>query len=548
MKLKLQFASLLTLGILGGFVFTILLTLAFFFNAISWQILIGLTIFFNFLMWLISPYLSDLMYKWFYKMQFYDPEKLMHYPYMKFVKKVCDEHKIKVPKIGIIQDENPTAFTYGSGAFNARIILTEGLFKFLNEDELEAVLAHELGHIINKDFIIMTIATTLLDVLYEVYVICTKSRNQSASFGKRGGKKGDGQAIFYLIGIVSYIFYVVGTYIVLFLSRLREYYADEFAAKKTHPDHLSSALIKIAYGIASVPDTQKTAHLLNNTRAQGIFDFKAANEVGLVFLNSKEDKKLMEKALTFDLVNPWAFIFELSSTHPLVGKRIKRLCCMSEKKTFEFDTQHVDKGKIWSHFFTDLAVKYSTTFLFIGYIIGLAYQFIAKQNYFLVSSMAFFGLLVVLQYIKVSYMFPSGFKESDVLTLMADPYASPVRGRPVKLNGKAIGRGTAGYIFGEDMIFQDKKGIIYLNYESGIPLFGNLIFAWKKLETLLNKDATASGWFFRGATHHIELSEFVSGSERIKSYVKFWTVFGIVIVLGIVGLILFFIIPRIGLS
>jgi len=150
MKLKLQFASLFTLGLLSSFVIVIILAISYFIGFISWGWMIGLTIFFNFLMWLIGPYISDLIYKWFYKIDFYDYEKIKDYPYMKFVKKICDEHHIKVPRIGIIRDQNPTAFTYGSAAFNARIVVTEGLFKFLNENELEAVLAHELGHIVNK--------------------------------------------------------------------------------------------------------------------------------------------------------------------------------------------------------------------------------------------------------------------------------------------------------------------------------------------------------------------------------------------------------------
>ncbi len=546
MKIKLQLASLITLGILAGFVFTLLFTLSFLFLGLPWQFLVGLTIFFNFIMWLVSPYISDLIYKWFYKIQFYEPEKLMSYPYMKFIKNVCDAHKVKVPKIGIIEDDNPTAFTYGSAAFNARIVLTKGLFKFLNEDELEAVIAHELGHIVNNDFIIMTIATTLLEVLYEIYVICTRTRSQSTAFNKRGEKKGDGAALLYVIGLASYFFYWIGTYIVLLLSRIREYYADEFSAKKTNPDHLSSALIKIAYGIASVPDTQKTAHLLNNTRAQGIFDFKTANEIGLVYLNSKDNKGLIEKALLFDLVNPWAWFFELNSTHPLIGKRIKRLSKMSSTPAFDFSSinKNVDKRILWGNFFRDFLVQSSTTFITLAFIAGIIIQITMQAGYYIHTIVVFLILLFAFNFIKVFYRFPvSTFKETSVIECMSDIYASPFRGKPVKLQGQAIGRGQAGYIFGEDMIFQDKSGIIYLNYESGLPIFGNFFFAWKKLEALLNKPALASGWFFRGATHHIELKLFESENVKIKSYAKFWMMFGVIFIFLIIGLVLLLLIP-----
>ena len=80
-------------------------------------------------------------------------------------------------------------------------------------------------------------------------------------------------------------------------------------------------------------------------------------------------------------------------------------------------------------------------------------------------------------------------------------------------------------------------------YESGIPILGNFFFAWKKLEKLLNKPATATGWFFRGATHHIELKLFESENEKIKSYAKFWMMFGVIFMFLFVGLFLLLLAP-----
>lgn len=537
MKLKLQFASLVTLGLLSGFVFAIILAAVYLADMVSWPLVIILVILFNVIIWLLGPYISDLMYKWFYKIEFYEYEQIKDRAPMAFLKRVCDEHNIKVPRIGIIRDKNPTAFTYGSAAFNARIVFTEGLFDFLNEKELEAVAAHELGHIVNKDFIIMAIAATLLQLLYEMFVIFTRARSggrASISFGKRGEKKG-GEGVLVAIGLVSYFFYWLGTYIVLFLSRTREYYADEFSAKATgDPNMLSLALIKIAYGIAAVPDTEKTAHLLNNTRAQGIFDFKTAKETALVYQNTKTDHNLLERAFLFDLVNPWAFFYELKSTHPLVGKRIRRLCTLTESPAFRFEDilrKTVDKSRVWKNFFTDLLVMQSTTLLTIGFLVAMVVTALAavaaggtSMAPILGVVMAYLFLFFLLSVIKVNYRYPTtrGFAETTVLECMADVYASPVRGKPVKLEGKSIGRGQAGYIFGEDMMFRDKSGIIYLNYESGIPLIGNLIFAWKRLEEILNRQATASGWFLRGVTHHLELHRYNAEGTTIKSYVRLW--------------------------
>lgn len=550
MNIKLGFASILTLGVLSGMVISIILAIAYFMGFILWHYMIIGIIVWNALMWLISPYISNFIYKWLYKVKFYDYEDIKDKPYAQFLKKVCDEHKMKFPKIGIIPDNNPTAFTYGSAAFNARIVLTDGLFKFLNEEEVNAVVAHEAGHIVNKDFIIMTIAATLLEVLYEIYVIFSRTRYQSSSskalLGKKAEKKGD---ILVLIGYVSYIFYLIGTYILLFLSRIREYYADEFSAKQTkNPNALSSALIKIAYGIAAVPDTEKTAHLLNNTRAQGIFDFKSAKEMGLVCLNSKSNKALLENSLLYDHVNPWAAWFELSSTHPLNGKRIRRLCSLTPSPLFDFDKllqTKVDKKRLRNDFFAGFIIQHSVMLSFIVFIAAIIIEaLIMKQRTFLMPTMiAFIVITLSLAIIRLKYKFPKkGFSQSSVLECMGDLYASPVRGRPVILSGKAIGRGEAGYVFGEDMIFQDNTGIIYLNYESAVPIFGNFFFAWKKLEKILQKPAEATGWFFRGATHHIELNEFTTADKKIKSYVYAWSIVGIIVLMIALSLFSIFVI------
>ncbi len=533
MSIKLHLASLFTLGLLSGLVFTIILSASYLGGFLSWPIVILAVIAFNFFMWLVGPYISDYIYKFFYKIEFYDYEELKEHQYAKFMKQVCDKHKIKFPRIGIIKDQNPTAFTYGSAAFNARIVFTEGLFNFLEEEELEAVAAHELGHIINKDFIIMTIAATLVEVLYVLYVVFTRSRAGTSTgiFGRKAQRRGN---YLVLVGFVSLFFYWIATYILLFLSRLREYYADEFSAKETGDSNLlSAALIKIAYGIAATKETEKTARLLNTTRSQGIFDFKAAKDLGLVCQNTSNKKDLMERALLFDIVNPWAWILQLKSTHPLVGKRIKRLSGLTESPVFEFENiihKEVDRQRLWKNFFTDFFIANSTKLIIMATIIIVFLSIVYNQPYFIPVVITGIILLIIFSAVKIKYRFPlNNFNETSIINCMADIYASPVRGNPVKITGKAIGRGKAGFIFGEDMIFQDKTGFIYLNYESAIPLLGNLFFAWKKLETLLGKPAVSTGWFLRGNTHHLELYNYKSETESIQSYVRFWAVLGAVL-------------------
>ena len=129
---------------------------------------------------------------------------------------------------------------------------------------------------------------------------------------------------------------------------------------------------------------------------------------------------------------------------------------------------------------------------------------------------------------KLFYKYPlhGGFEKKHIIDCMSDIYASPVRGTPIALEGEAIGRAQAGYMFSEDMMFQDKTGFIYLNYESGIPLLGNLFFAWKKVEKLLGLHADVNGWFLRSNTHHLELYNFSVDGQEIQSYNRMWTMIG----------------------
>ena len=118
------------------------------------------------------------MYRFFYKNQWTTLEELaVESPKtVEIIRKICEAEKIKLPKIGIIPDDNPNAFTYGSGPWNVRIIITRGIIRFLSDEERSSVVAHELGHIANRDFIIMTIASTLLQILYEIYYYTNKQK------------------------------------------------------------------------------------------------------------------------------------------------------------------------------------------------------------------------------------------------------------------------------------------------------------------------------------------------------------------------------------
>jgi Zn-dependent protease with chaperone function len=91
-----------------------------------------------------------------------------------FIERLCAERGLPVPRIGIIYSGTPNAFCFGRVRRDARLVITSGLLDTLTPDEANSVIAHELGHIEHRDFILMTIASLAPLLLYHLYVLAEK--------------------------------------------------------------------------------------------------------------------------------------------------------------------------------------------------------------------------------------------------------------------------------------------------------------------------------------------------------------------------------------
>jgi len=540
MRARLFFASTVTIGILVGFVFLVVLLASFAAGLISGAAMIILTVVISIISWLVSPWFTDLIHKWVYKFRVMEFDELAKRSpkTARLLTEACGRHKIRVPMLRILDDMNPTAYCYGSLPSNSRIVVSEGLFHYLNDDEVAAVYGHELGHIKNLDFIVMTVANTLLMILYEIYVIFTRIRTR----GKNNPLP--------LIGLISLIFWWIGTYLVLYLSRTREYLADHFSGVETkNPNALARALVKIGYGITAEPDTALSSRLMGSVRSLNIMDYKGADTVGAAVRLSVDEKKEMtgrvpafdarrvSKVFLFDIFNPWASIVQLGSTHPLTGKRIKALMELAaetnQAQVFDFkeiaiDGAGLDRRRLYGKFFFEVLIYFSPI---LGIVAGLVLALFDQRLVGVVVLTFGLGLLT-----KGIYRFPSvkNPEETTVLELMSDPYASPLRGRPVIVSGTVIGKAAAGALFGEDMVIHDPSGgLITLNYESAIPLFGNLFFGYKRVRAMVNQRVAAVGWFRRKVTQVIDLKTIKTSDRPFRSYTRFWALFLAVIITGI---------------
>ncbi len=484
---------------------------------------------------IIGPWIMDLSLSWFYTCNWVKIDELPDH-LAKFVSQVCKEKNMVLPSFAIIEDMTPNAFTYGHTPNNARIVITRGLIEYLAPEELEAVVAHELGHAYHWDILVMTLASLVPILLYQIYKVIMRSNRNSSG-------KDKGNAV--LIAAVAYILYIVSEYIVLWLSRVREYWADRFAGDVTkNPNSLSKALVKIAYGLISPKLKQnqdskesegKESNSLEPIQALGIFNHKDAKILALnsypAYKQKLEESKdpgtyeeSIADAMQWDLWNPWAGYYELHSTHPLPAKRINALSdqasSMQQEPYILFNRQKPES--YWDEFFVDVFMYWLPTIPFLGMIAYTIYaasnRFIHRPEYLLHLG----GLLAahaLFYFFRLRFSYPSNiFPKMKISSLLSKVKVSSVRAIPVTLTGTVVGRGIPGYMFSEDMVMEDESGIIFLDYRQPLSIF-EFFFALFRTDTYIGKQVTVQGWYRRSPVPYIEVKSLQSAGSSSDCYV-----------------------------
>jgi heat shock protein HtpX len=155
------------------------------------------------------------------------------------VSRLCANANLPMPKIAIVKTSMPNAFATGRNQKNAVVAVTTGIMARLDNNELEAVLAHELTHVKNRDMMVMTVAT-FLSSMAQILV-------QWLPFFGGGSRDRDSGSNFIVLFLVSLVVWIVSIILISMLSRYREFAADRGAAIMTgQPSHLVSALKKIS--------------------------------------------------------------------------------------------------------------------------------------------------------------------------------------------------------------------------------------------------------------------------------------------------------------
>ena len=230
-------------------------------------------------------YFSDKIVLWSSRATIVSKEQ---YPRLhEIVERLSTNNGIPKPKVAIVNSVVPNAFATGKSPKSSLVAVTSGILDLLDDDELEAVIGHELSHVRSRDVLVLTLASVFSMVAW--YLV------QFGFFGGlqgRGRNASGGTAIVILVALITW---VVSFLIIRAISRYREYSADRSGAIMTgKPDKLASALLKISGKMGNIP----TKELENVQKLNAFFIIPALSG---------------------------SSIANLFSTHPPVEKRVQKL-------------------------------------------------------------------------------------------------------------------------------------------------------------------------------------------------------------------------------
>lgn len=303
------------LGILFAIIYAVIVMIGSYLGIVDFYFYLGVSLVMMFIQYLIGPKVVE----WSMRVRYVNKAE---YPRLyQMVADLAQRARIPMPKIGIAQIPLPNAFAFGRSLKDARVCVTEGILNLLDEEELKAVLGHELSHIKNRDVLTITLLSVIPMILYRIAW-------NFLFYGRRRDDRGGSIA---LVGLAAFLFYYITNLLVLYASRIREYFADQGSLLLgNRPEALASSLYKLVYGAArtdkeSLKQVEGLKAFFINDPSRALTEIKELKQLDLDksgTIDASELVYLRNKQINLRLSDK---IFEAFSTHPNMLKRIKRL-------------------------------------------------------------------------------------------------------------------------------------------------------------------------------------------------------------------------------
>ncbi|RLC95050.1 MAG: peptidase [Chloroflexi bacterium] len=248
----------------------------------------------------------------------------------KIVAEQAERAGIPKPRVGVSQLSAvpPNAFAFGRTHGDGRVCVTPAILRLLSRDELKAVIGHEVSHIKHRDMAVITLLSAIPLIMYWIAMTFMFR----SMFG--GRREGAGYAV--LIGLGAFVVYFITNLLVLYGSRIREYYADLGSVKLGNPPHhMATALYKLVYSNARYKGRQELKEI-EGVKAFFVNDpSRAWNEVRELAqvdtdlsgtIDANELAALRSKTLRLSTQDK---LMEIMSTHPNMLKRIQHLSSLA---------------------------------------------------------------------------------------------------------------------------------------------------------------------------------------------------------------------------
>jgi heat shock protein HtpX len=313
--LFLKLRMWLLVAVLFAIVYAIIVMIGSYMGISNFYFYLGISLLLMFIQYMLGPKLVE----WTMRVKYVSRNE---YPGLhQMVGDLAMRAKIPMPKIGISQIALPNAFAFGRSIKDGRVCVTEGILRLLNEDELKAVLGHELSHLKNRDVVTIMLLSVIPMIMYRIAW-------QFLFFGRRRDERNGNTA---LIGLAAFLFYFITNLLVLYASRIREYFADRGSVLLgNQPANLASSLYKLVYGSArmdkeSLKEVEGLKAFFVNDPSQALNEIRELKAIDLDksgTIDASELEVLRNKKIHLSFGDR---LLEALSTHPNMLKRIKQL-------------------------------------------------------------------------------------------------------------------------------------------------------------------------------------------------------------------------------